>query len=273
MLFDTHSHIYFEPLCDDISWIIERMKEKGVSRAVQIGCDLASSEKAIALSREYPEYFRASVWIHPSECTDYILDETIKGLELIIRTHRDYIVGIWETGLDYHYFDPSTVWWKITAWRNMGETQNVWFRAQSDLAKKYDIPLIIHTRDARDDTLKCIEEFDIHHAVMHCYSEDMAFAETLLGHSDEIYFSFSGTLTYKKSEHIRETAAMLPLNRILIETDSPFLPPQAVRGSTNESANVRYIFETLCELRPEMPEVIENALWESSCRFYGWIHS
>jgi TatD DNase family protein len=105
----------------------------------------------------------------------------------------------------------------------------VWWLAQWNLAQKYDLPLIIHTRDARDVTLKFMKENNINRCVMHCFSEDWDFARELLESSDEIYFSFSGIVTYKNAQKIQEAAKKIPLNRILVETDSPFLPPQIVR--------------------------------------------
>ena len=112
-------------------------------------------------------------------------------------------------------------------------------------------------------------EHDISRAVIHCYSEDPEFARTLMDLSDGIYFAFGGILTYKNAPKVQETAQMLPLNRILLETDAPFLSPQAVRGSVNEPANTRYILEKLIELRTESPQEVERVVYENSKRFYG----
>lgn len=131
------------------------------------------------------------------------------------------------------------------------KNQKNWWLAQWELAKKYDLPLVIHTRDARDETLLFMRENNIDRCVMHCFSEDWDFAQELLEFSSEIYFSFSGILTYKNAPKIQEAASRIPLNRILIETDSPFLAPQAVRGTINEPANTRYVLEKLVELRNE----------------------
>ena len=126
-----------------------------------------------------------------------------------------------------------------------------------------------HARDARDATADFMIAHGINRAVIHCYSEDPAFAQRLLDFSPEIYFAFGGILTYKKSEQVQETAQMLPLSRILLETDAPFLSPQAVRGTVNEPANTRYILEKLIELRTESAEEIERVVYENSLRFYG----
>ena len=279
MLFDTHAHLSFDSLSHTIPEILTRMQEHRVMRSIQIGCDIESSICAIELAREYPDFFRATVGIHPSECLLLNREEICEKMETLILENRDVIVGIGEVGLDYHRI--TSTWEEHTnmlAVENaaMPETPSIadiqksWFHVQSELAKKYALPLIIHTRDARDDTLACIREYGITHAVMHCYSEDVTFAEALLDHSSEIYFSFSWIVTYKKSEMIQETVKMLPLDRILIETDSPFLAPQPVRWSVNDSANVRYVYEKICELRNESPDIIERSLWENACRFYAW---
>lgn len=140
---------------------------------------------------------------------------------------------------------------------------------QWELAQKYDLPLVIHTRDARDDTLEFMISHDIHRAVIHCYSENPEFAEKLMEFSPDIYFAFGGILTYKNSASVQETAKVLPLDRILLETDAPFLSPQVVRGMVNEPAHTRYIFERLCELRSESPQEIEDAIYQNSLRFYS----
>lgn len=148
------------------------------------------------------------------------------------------------------------------------ENQKRWWLAQWELAKRYDLPLVIHTRDARDATLEFMIQNGINRAVIHCYSEDPEFAQRLMDFSDEIYFAFGGILTYKKSEQVQATTQMLPLNRILLETDAPFLSPQAVRGTVNEPSNTRYVLEKLIELRTESAEEIERVVYENSLRFY-----
>ena len=148
------------------------------------------------------------------------------------------------------------------------ETQKSWWIMQWELACRYDLPLVIHTRDARDDTLDFMRQNGIDRCVMHCFSEDWDFASDLLDFSREIYFSFSGILTYKNAPKIQEAAMKIPLDRILIETDAPFLAPQPVRGTINEPAHTRYVLEKLVELRSESPDEIERVVYENSLRFY-----
>jgi TatD DNase family protein len=185
-------------------------------------------------------------------------------------------VAIGEMGFDHHYLDGTDGGNIAIDMDSLSEkalkqidNQKRWWLAQWELAKRYDLPLVIHTRDARDVTVEFMIENGINRGVIHCYSEDPAFAQRLMEFSSDIYFAFGGILTYKKSESVQETAKMLPLSRILLETDAPFLSPQAVRGTVNEPANTRYILEKLIELRTESAEEIERVVYENSLRFYG----
>ncbi len=276
MIFDTHSHCYWETLEPRIDEIVANMKIHGITHAVQIGCDIESSEKAIALARRFPWIFYATVGHHPETAQDVRDYSQAELFEKLIIENRDVIVAIGETGFDYHYLDGSDEWKKKVDFENLTEkakkqieNQKAWWIVQWELACKYDLPLVIHTRDARDDTLTFMKEQGIDKCVMHCFSEDWDFARELLEFSGEIYFSFSGILTYKNAPKIQETAMKLPLERILIETDAPFLSPQAVRGTVNEPANTRYVLEKVCELRSEPREEIEKTVYENSRRFYG----
>ena len=197
-------------------------------------------------------------------------------LEKLIQDNRDIVVAVGETGFDHHYLDGTEGGTKIVDMDNLSEkavqqieNQKHWWLAQWELAQKYDLPLVIHTRDARDATADFMIENGINRAVIHCYSENPAFAQRLMDFSDEIYFAFGGILTYKKSEDVQATAKMLPLNRILLETDAPFLAPQAVRGQVCEPAYTRYTLDRLVELRTESAEEVERVVYENSLRFYG----
>lgn len=264
MIIDTHSHCYWGSLEPRIDEIIQSMQKYSIDCAVQIGCDILSSDKAIILAKDYPDVFRATVGLHPTDAQKHSfseIEEIIQGFEQRIIQSREYIVAIGETGLDYHYLGENTTEQK--------ERQFFAWEKQAELARKYHLPLIIHTRDAQSDTVTFIKEHQLENIIMHCYSENTAFARDLLDYSDSVYFSFSGILTYSKATHIQEAASSIPLDRILIETDAPFLAPQAVRGTVNEPANVRYVLEKLCALRPEPADVIEQTIYENSKRIYG----
>jgi TatD DNase family protein len=263
-----------------IDEIVANMFQKSVIKAVQIGCDVETSDQAISLSRQFPGIFYATVGLHPETAQDEDYNSThswiISEFEKRIIEYREYIVAVGETGFDHHYLDGTADGKMPVDLKNLSpraqeqiENQKRWWLAQWELAKKYNLPLVIHTRDARDATLEFMIEHGIDRAVIHCYSEDPLFAQRLIEFSDDIYFAFGGILTYKKSESIQATAQMLPLNKILLETDAPFLSPQVIRGTINEPANTRYVLEKLCELRTESAEEIERVVYENSMRFYG----
>jgi TatD DNase family protein len=242
------------------------MRQYGV-QSVQIGCRVESARLSIALAEKYPDLLWASVGYHPCDSQDEEgdIDSIYSELESMIRDHPSAVVAVGECGLDYHYLDSTTDEKKGEQIRKQKES----FVLQWELAKKYDLPLIIHSRDARDDTLAMIHEYGMTRLIMHCFSEDIEFASDLIAFSADIYFSFSGTVTYKNAPKIQEAASKIPLNRILIETDSPFLAPIPVRGTVNEPANVRYVLDKICELRGESREEIESALYANALRVYG----
>ncbi len=246
---------------------------------MQIGCDIGSSTQAIVLAHRFPGIFYATVGHHPETAQDQEIGDAqkeIEEFEKLVAENRNFVVAIGETGFDHHYLDGTdggniSIDMDVLSLHALGQIKNQkrWWIAQWELAKRYDLPLVIHTRDARHATADFMIENGINRAVIHCYSEDPTFAQRLMDFSSEIYFAFGGILTYKKSEQVQATAQMLPLNRILLETDAPFLSPQAVRGSINEPANTRYVLEKLIELRTESAEEIERVVYENSLRFYG----
>ena len=224
MIIDTHAHCYWDTILPQIDEIAQNMKQHNVTQAVQIGCDVKTSLEAIDLARRFPGIFFATVGFHPENAQNYTLEEAQKELaelDKIIEKNREVVVAIGECGLDYHYLTENR--------EKEIEVQRFAWRYQVELGRKYNLPLVIHSRDAREDTLKFMQEEGIDFAIMHCYAENYPFAVDIMKLSPRIYFSFSGIVTYKNAPDIQETAKKLPLDRILVETDSPFLAPQLVR--------------------------------------------
>jgi len=264
MLFDTHTHAYFPELANRQDELIADMLHHGVRYATQIGCDILTSMQAIALAKQYEPYF-ATVGYHPTEgqiLTRSEIPEKVAKLDQLITEYRQYIVAIGEIGFDYYHLEKGRE-------TELKETQRILFFAMIELAKKWDLPVVIHTRNAREDTLRYIRESGIQKYIIHCFSEDYIFAKACMAQSDEAYFSFSGIVTYPKSLDIQDAAASIPLNRLLVETDAPFLSPQVVRGTTNSSANVRHTLDVIKNLRSESAEEIEKQVFENSLRVYG----
>ena len=266
MIIDTHCHAYWEELAAREGEVRKNMLAAGVTHSVQIGANLETSRLALELADRWGFGTWCTAGIHPTDCQDLAVESTdniARELEALFLGRRDKVVGIGETGLDYYHLTKG----KEVAQK---ETQHAFFSAQAALAQRLDLPLVIHSRDAAEDTVRLIRENGVKRAVIHCFSQDLRFAEELREWSDEIFFSFSGVLDYKSAAAIQEAARKLPLDRILVETDSPFLVPQAVRNKThvNEPAFTRHVMDFLKTLRYEPPEVIENTIWENSHRFF-----
>lgn len=279
MIFDTHSHCYWDSLSPRIEEVLANMKSSWVTKAVQIGCDIETSKKALHLAESHRDIFYATVWLHPETAQNEWMFELALEFERLILENRNRIVALGETGLDFHYLDgtddgKTPVDWSTISKKALSQIENQkhWWRIQFELAEKNDLPLVIHTRDARDATLEFMKDEGIGRAVMHCFSEDWDFARELMDFSSEIYFSFSGIVTYKNATKVQEAAKNIPLERILVETDAPFLAPQPVRGQVCEPAFTRYTLEKIAEQRGVSIEAIEEQIYENSLRFYG-IHS
>jgi TatD DNase family protein len=267
MIFDTHCHGYWRGLSPRRDEVRRNMQSAGVVRSVHIGTDLDRSRDSLALAREWGADTWCTAGIHPTGCQDMAEDSApmhMTQLEELIQGNRDKVVGIGETGLDYFHTTRGRK-------ESQKKVQQAFFRAHGALALRLDLPLIIHTRDAAADTITWIKESGIQRAVIHCFSENEAFARELMSWSGEIYFSFSGILTYKRSTAVQDAARSLPLDRILVETDAPFLVPQAVRDtvSTNEPAFTRHVMDFLKTLRREPGDVVEQTVWQNSNRFFG----
>ena len=266
MIIDTHCHAYWNGLENRQDEVRANMSAAGVVGAIQVGADIKSSRLALDTAIRWGSDTWCTVGIHPSDCQDLCSDshETVVAEIARLRESRiDKVVGIGETGLDYYHLTPGKE-------VSQKKTQFSFFAAQALLAQRLDLPLVVHTRNAAADTVFIIKENNVRRAVIHCFSEDSSFAEELMKWSDEIYFSFSGILTYKNARAIQEAATHLPLNRILVETDSPFLVPAGARNerSVNEPAFTRHVLDFLKTLRAESPEIVERTVWDNSRSFF-----
>ncbi len=239
MLIDTHAHL---EMLEGISGVIERARDAGLERIVAVSSDLISSKKSLGIAKDYPIVY-AAVGVHPHEASSFN-EEVLSDIEYLGTEQK--VVAIGETGLDYHYtHSPRDI--QISS-----------FRKHIELAKKLNLPLIIHVRDAHDDVLKIIKEEDAWETmgVIHCFTGDY---ETAKRYIDEgFYISFSGIVTFKNADEIREAARKIPIERMLIETDSPYLAPIPFRGKRNEPSYVKYVAEKIAELRGVSPGKIEE---------------
>ena len=267
MIFDTHCHAYWSGLEARHEAIRSRMDAENVVRSVQVGTDWDTNQKALAVARRWGANTWCAAAMHPTTCQNMpaaSADEWTRRLETFIVENRDKVVAVGETGLDYYHLVKK----RRSAQK---EVQRAFFIAHAELAQRLNLPLVIHTRDAAADTVKLIVENRIRNAVIHCFSEDSEFARTLCAWSDGIYFSFSGILTYRTATQVQDAARFLPLDRILVETDAPFLVPEIAKGQLdlNEPGCTRYVMDFLKKLRPEPENVVEQTVWMNSNRFFG----
>ncbi len=232
-MIDTHCHLQFDAFDGDRPEVLGRMRAAGVEAAVVVGCDLASSQAAIALAERYPQLY-ATAGVHPNDCADWT-DATVDRIRDLAAHER--VVAIGESGLDY-YRDHTTP-----------EQQRVAFEAHVDLAIALDLPLVVHTREAHDDVLAVLERHAPRglRAVLHCFSGDADHALRAVDAGAVV--SFGGPISYPKNDALRAAAAAVPADRYMIETDSPFLPPQTRRGKRNEPALVAHVADTIAAAR------------------------
>lgn len=232
MIWDTHAHLDDEDFQNDFPDVLKRMQEAGVTRVTNVGFDLDSSLRSVKLAREYEQIY-AAVGVHPHNVQGVTTEVLAKLKELV---QEPKVLGWGEIGLDY-YRDLSP-----------RPLQRELFVQQIDLANQAGLPIIIHSRDAHQDTLEIVKAHPPKFGgVFHCYSGSWELAKILL--SLGFYLSFAGPLTFKNARHTVEVAQKAPLDRILAETDSPYLSPEPRRGKRNEPAYVREVVRKLAELK------------------------
>ena len=230
-LIDTHCHLDMKEFEADRDGVIERAKNAGFEALITVGSDFEGTEKAVRLSAQYDVVY-ASVGIHPHDAKDFT-EETYSRLKIWSKEKK--VVAVGETGLDYHY-DHSP-----------RETQQEVFRKHLLLAGETGLPVIIHSREAKDDTLEILRESGAERGVLHCFSGDSDMAERAM--SMGIYISLAGPVTFKKSLNLKEIARIIPDDYLLVETDAPYLSPEPFRGKRNEPAYMLNTIRHIAEIR------------------------
>jgi TatD DNase family protein len=248
-LIDTHSHPYWDKFDADRSEMMERTW--GICEAIiSVGSTVADSHKSIALAQTDPRIF-ASVGVHPHDATE-------DPHELIALAAQPKVVAIGECGLDFKPYQDQPI---------DQEKQKEVFRFQLELAKAAGKPIIIHARDSWVDLIPLLKEIKPNSGLIHSWTGGLKEANEIFNLG--LHISFSGMLTYPANDHIRAVAAMAPAERILVETDSPFLPPQALRGQRNEPGNVRMVAEKLAEIRGVSLEEIASITTANARRLFN----
>lgn len=250
MLFDTHAHLDDARFDEDRETLLQELPQKGVSLLLDPGCSLPASQAAVALAERVP-WIYAAVGSHPDDA-DHGDDDTLEAYCRLARHPKVKAIG--EIGLDYHYEDIPR------------EIQQETFRKQMALARELDLPVIIHEREAHEDGLRIISEFPEVTGVFHCFSGSREMAEYLVARG--WYIGFTGVLTFKNARRAVETAAAIPLDRIVIETDCPYMAPEPFRGRRNDPGYVYRMAERLAEIRGISVEKAAQSTFENGKRLY-----
>ncbi|MGH4117810.1 TatD family hydrolase [Clostridium sp.] len=241
MIFDSHAHYDDEAFNEDRDIVIRGIRDSGVIGVLNCGASMEGAIKSVALSDKY-DFIYAAVGIHP-EHADTVNEEIINELRNLAQNVKVRAIG--EIGLDYHYEEnPSR------------EIQKKAFRLQMTLAKELRLPVVIHDRDAHSDTLDILKEFPEVIGTVHCFSGSVEFAKECLKLG--YYIGFTGVITFKNAKKIAEVARVVPMDRILVETDCPYMAPTPYRGKRNKSDYIEYIIEKISEIKGKTIEEIEG---------------
>ena len=252
MLFDTHAHYDSRQFDADRDAVLSALPGRGVSLVVNPGCDIPSSRKAVELAERYP-FVYAAVGFHPEELEGAELSD-LKEIRALAAHEK--VVAIGEIGLDYY-------WVKDEAGR---QKERDFFRAQLELARELELPVIVHDREAHGDCLAIVKEFPDVRGVFHCYSGSAEMARELVALG--WYISFTGVLTYKNARKAVEAAQAVPLERLMIETDSPYMSPEPHRGKRCDSGYVRHTCERLAEIKGVTAEACARQTLRNGCEIF-----
>ena len=251
MLFDTHAHVDDAAFDEDRERLLENLPKEGITMLLNPGCSLETSRNAVKNAREY-DYIYAAVGSHP-DAADEVSEEVLEIYRTLVRENPK-VRAIGEIGLDYHYEDVPR------------QRQQQAFRDQMALARELQMPVIIHDREAHQDCLDILKEFPEVKGVFHCFSGSAEMARQLTGMG--WYVGFTGVITFKNARRAVEAAAAVPLDRVVIETDCPYMSPEPFRGKRNDPSRVYRMAEKLAEIRGLPVEEIQKITLENGKRLY-----
>ena len=251
MLFDTHAHMDDAAFDSDREELLLSLPQQGIGLLMNPGCSLASSRNTVKLAKEY-DYIYAAVGSHP-DVADEVNEDVLNEYRRLC-AENPKVKAIGEIGLDYHYEDIPR------------EIQLKAFRAQMALARELGLPVIVHERDAHEDGMKVVEEFPEVTGVFHCYSGSTEMAKWLVNRG--WYIGFTGVLTFKNARKALEVAAAIPMDRIVLETDCPYMSPEPFRGRRNDPGKLYRMAEKLAELRGLSLEEVHAITTENGKRLY-----
>jgi TatD DNase family protein len=257
MIFETHAHYDDSRFDDDREEVLAAVRESGVCPVINVGSSVASTRTTVELARNH-DFMYAAVGVHPSEIGE-LNEESFAWLRE--QTAFEKTVAVGEIGLDY-YWDKEP---------GVQERQRYWFGRQLELARETSLPVIIHSRDAASDTMQVMKE---HHAeeipgVVHCYSYSRELAEEFVKMG--YYIGVGGVVTFKNAKKLVETVQAIPMERILLETDCPYMAPEPHRGTRNDSRNIPYVIARIAEIKGISAQEVERAAEENANRVFSRI--
>ena len=251
MLYDTHAHLNNKVFDNDRDEVIKKIKTSGVGLVNNIGADIKTSYESIALAEKY-KFIYATCGVHPSE-TQSLTEHDIETLYEMSKNEKVKAIG--EIGLDYYYEDGPDP-----------ETQKYWFKRQIELSKELNLPVVIHDRESKGEAIKILKDLNVSNGVMHCFSGSAETAKELLKMG--FYISFTGVVTFKNARKAIEALKAVPLDRLFIETDCPYMSPEPVRGTRNDSSNVIHIAKKYAEVKGVSLEEIISATTKNAKEFF-----
>lgn len=237
-MIDSHAHLDSSPLIENIDAVLERAQRAGVTKILNIGVTLESSKASIQLAKKYDQIY-AVIGLHPNDNKAPFTPELQQELARLLPHPKVKAIG--EIGLDYHWIDPADEAAK--------KNQHAIFLYQLELAKQYNLPVVIHSRDAAEDTWSILKEAKLPKVVVHCFGYDLVFAEKFLALNKSYLIGFTGIVTFPNAKSLQEVAQVIGIERIMLETDAPLLAPQKYRGQTNEPAYVVEVARKIAELK------------------------
>ena len=252
MIFETHGHYDDEQFDTDREQLLEEFQRQDIRYVMNIGANIATSKASVELAHQY-DFIYAAIGTHPDDAPE-LSDAAIEMYRQMATDEKVKAIG--EIGLDYHYEDTDRT------------TQQFWFGRQLELAKELKLPVIILSREAAQDTIACMQEHNAQQigGVVHCYSYSAELAKTFLKMG--FYFGIGGVITFQNGKKLRETVDMLPIDRIVLETDCPYLAPVPHRGERNSSLNLPFVVEQIAQIKGLTPEeVIQITEKNAKCLF------
>lgn len=250
MIYETHAHYDDERFAEDRGELLTQLPSLGIQKVINVASTVSSIDACIGLAQTYPHVY-AAVGVHPSELSD--MDETVLDRMRALAA-GEKTVAIGEIGLDYYWEKDASA----------QDDQKYWFRRQMELAREVSLPVIIHSRDAAEDTLRLMQELHAENiaGVIHCYSYSPELAREFVKMG--YFIGVGGVVTFKNAKKLVQTVAETPMERILLETDSPYLTPEPHRGHRNDSRELIYVRDKIAEIKGLTADEVEAATWENA---------